>query len=288
MDRVKSLLVEGQGNLLQLMAAYIDLNNSLFQLCDRLWLPIVGLGAHAAHAEAVDHEDFAGVRLLPRLVDAGGYKQSIEVRATKSAGCRFDTGKVDCTDLFAGVWIEANDTATMAKGDPQVAVGIDCHAVGRTVVAVCCGINRDCGIVDHAVEIVVIVATDLSRCGVDVIHLRGCLIPADTVGVGHVINLQMECTLRIQHVERGVASLFDEADGAGPEATSGITFAVVEAIGRTLFRLRIGEGLLSSADWIEGSDARVTGIYKAAACTRDDAADTFTDIPDLLVVAVWI
>ena len=176
----------------------------------------------------------------------------------------------------------------MAESHPEVAVGIDRHAIGRTCVAVLAGVDGDGGVADCAAGVVVIIGADLFGHRVDVIQLRGVGAPADAVGVGDLVDFEVQRAVGIEHVERGIADVFDEADRARPKAARGVALAVVEAIGRTFFGFRIGEVLLGSADRIEGDDSRIACIECAAALTWHDGADEFADVPRLLCAGFWI
>ena len=203
-------------------------------------LPLVGEGGHALHAEAVDHEHFAGVLFDEFAVNAGGDEQAIQIRAAKGAGSRLNAGEVDLAELFTRGWVEANYAAAVAEGHPEVAVGVDSHAIGRTVVAVPSGVDGDRGMTDCSACVVVIIGADLLSHRVDVIHFGGSRIPANAVRISDLVDFEVERTVGIEHIECGVADVFDEADGACPEAASGIAFAIVKAISRTLLGLWIG------------------------------------------------
>ena len=53
-------------------------------------LALVGKRGHALYAEAVDHEDFAGVGFFEFTVNPGGDEQAIEIRPAEGAGGGFE------------------------------------------------------------------------------------------------------------------------------------------------------------------------------------------------------
>ena len=124
-------------------------------------------------------------------MNAGGDEEAVKVGATEGAGSGFDAGEIDLAELFACVRIETDDAAAVAEGYPKVAVGVDRHAVGGAFVAVGCGIDGDARVADGTTGIVEIVGADLFGRGVDVIHLGGVRIPADTIGVGDFIDFEV-------------------------------------------------------------------------------------------------
>ena len=97
------------------------------------FLAFEGICGQAFDLEAADDEEPAGVFFLGGLVDAGGDEEVGEIRSAEGAGGGFQTGQGDAVEFVAGFRIETGNAAAVAKGDPQVAVGIDGHAVGRGV-----------------------------------------------------------------------------------------------------------------------------------------------------------
>ena len=59
-------------------------------LIARLTLALISKRGHALYAEAVDHEDFAGVGFFEFTVNPGGDEQAIEVRPAKGTGSGFE------------------------------------------------------------------------------------------------------------------------------------------------------------------------------------------------------
>ena len=128
----------------------------------------------------------------------------------------------------------------MAKCHPEVTVGVDRHAVWGASVTVITSIDRDGGVADRAAGVVVIVGADLLGHGVDVIHRGGIGAPANAVRIGHLVDFMLQRAVGIEHVEVGVADVFNQAEGACPEAARGVAFAVVETVGRAFFGLGVG------------------------------------------------
>lgn len=257
-------------------------------MLDSVRLALVGEGRHATNAEAVDDEDFARVGFFFGAVDTGGDEEAVELGAAKGTGCSLDAREVDLAELFTGGRIKAGDAAAVAERHPEVAVGVDRHTVGRSVVAALGGVDGDAGVADAAAGIVVIVGTDLLRHRVDVIQFGGVGIPADAIGVSDLIDFEVQGGIGIEHVEVGIANVFDEADGACPEAAGRVALAVVEAVGGTFLGFWIGELLLCAGFGIEGDDAGVAGIEVAAVAAWHDGADSFADIPSVLVAGFRI
>ena len=142
--------------------------------------PLVGKGLNSADAESVDNKNLPGLRFFDGFVDAGCDKETIQIRAAKSAGRRFQAGKVDPLK-FSGDWVETCYATAVAKGDPEFIFRIDGHAVWRAVETERFCVDGDPGIGDFTGRDIVVVGTDLSGRGVNVVDCLRVSRPADAV-----------------------------------------------------------------------------------------------------------
>lgn len=79
----------------------------------------------------------------------------------------------------------------------------------------------------------------------------------------------------IDAVEVGIAGIFDEADGACPEAASRVALAIVEAVGGTLGRFGIGQGCPAAGLGVKAVDSAVARTEVIARCGGHDRPDAF-------------
>ena len=129
--------------------------------------PLVSKGLNSPDAESVDNKNLPGLRFFDGFVDAGCDKETIQIRAAKSAG-RFQAGKVDPLEKFSGDWVETCYATAVAKGD-QFIFRIDGHAVWQAVETERFCVDGDPGIGDFTGRDIVVVGTDLSGRGVNVV-----------------------------------------------------------------------------------------------------------------------
>ncbi len=212
-------------------------------------LALEGVSREAAGAEAFDAEESAGVWFFFCGVDAGGYVEFVEVFAAEGAGGGLEAWEVDAVELSAGGGVEANDAGAVAEGDPEVAVGVDGHAV-RGGVDVCGG-EGGAFVFEEAGCGGVVEGGDLASRGVNVVAGGGVLAPDDAVGVGHTGVGGVEGEVRVEPVECGVSCDFVQADGSG----------------------EVGDGGGFSGERVEGVDAVVASEEHAACGTGDDGAE---------------
>ena len=132
-------------------------------------------------AESVDNKNLPGLRFFDGFVDAGCDKETIQIRAAKSAGRGFQAGKVDPLEKFSGDWVETCYATAVAKGDPEFIFRIDGHAVWRAVETERFCVDGDPGIGDFTGRDIVVVGTDLSGRGVNVVDCLCVSRPADAV-----------------------------------------------------------------------------------------------------------
>ncbi len=149
-------------------------------------LPLECEGGHALHAETVDDEDLAGSWFVEVWLDASGDKESVKIWAAEGAGGGFDAGEVDPLNFCVVDWIEADYATAVAKGDPEVAIRVNRHAVGRGVVAFSFGVDDNAAVIDFTGFEIISEGADAERWCIDVIHRLCVGAPADAVGVGEI------------------------------------------------------------------------------------------------------
>ena len=92
-----------------------------------------GVGRCALDIEAAHDKQAPAVLFLGGLVDAGGDVEVLEIRPAEGASGGFERWDGHAVEFIAGGGVEAGNAAAVAKGDPQVAVGVDRHAIGRGI-----------------------------------------------------------------------------------------------------------------------------------------------------------
>ncbi len=228
------------------------------------------LGAGAADEEA------AGEVFLEVAFDAGGDIEVFQVRAAEGAGGGLDAGEVDLLQHFLSGGVIADDFGAVAEGDPEAVFAVDGHAIRTGGVGA--GVPDDAFAADGAGGVVEVKGADLFAGGINVIHGAGIGAPDDAVGIGDGTEFLFDGEVGVEAVEGGIGALF-QADGAGPKAACGITFAVVKTVVREV-GLGVGNEAGGAGGFIQGEEALIARPKEAAGGAWDDGADALADIPD--------
>lgn len=240
------------------------------------FLTIECIRRDAAGSEAADDKQAAGVLFLGGRVDSGGDEEVGEVRAAEGTGGGFEARERYAMEFVAGLGVEAGNAAAVAEGDPEVAVGINGHAVGRGVDVA----GGDGGAEVAEVAVLVIEGEDFAARGVDVKDGFAIGGPDDAIGGGDRTEGFVDAEVGIEAVKPGVTGFADQTHGSGEKPSVWRAFAVVEAVVGFVV-LGIGDGAEGAGLLVEEEQAVVAGDKQAAAFAGDDGADALADIPGL-------
>jgi hypothetical protein len=236
--------------------------------------PREGVCGHAFDIEAADDEEAAGVFFFGGFVDAGGDEQVCQIGSAEGTGGGFQAGQGDAVEFVAIFRIETRDTTTVTEGDPEVAVGIESHAVRRGVDVA--GGNRNAVVAQMAR--VVIEGEHIFARSIDIIDGFAIGGPDDAIGRGDRAEGYVNREVGIEAIEFGGAGFAGEAHGAGEEAAVGRAFAFVEAVVRFVM-FRIGDRREHPACLVEKMKPFITRDDESAALARDDGADVLAHLP---------
>src|SRR5438093_11902395 len=159
-----------------------------------------------------------------------------KVRAAKDARCgicrRHAHNRVART-----VGRVAMDGAAAPERHPQIAVGVERHAVRRSLVA--WNANQRPAIRDRAASDVEVEDVDRPCWTVDEVHEAAVIAPVEAIRDAHAAQHRAYATARIETIQMSLARALVERHRPSPEASGGIAFPVVHPdIGTVIVEVR--------------------------------------------------
>lgn len=205
------------------------------------------------HAEHTAGERLSGAFGGRESFVCGGDEERGEIGAAESAGRDALRGEVNRRERFAGAGVDASDATAVPKRDPEMAVGVDAHAIGQAVVV---GERHERERrAQGAVGGVPAEAIDAVGERIDEIEFVAGGVPRETIAAADIAEATLRGPTGVERIKGSERAVGSGGHDAGPQSAGRIAFSVVAAK-RGVGRFEMGEIVDAPGGKFDGSQRR--------------------------------